>query len=100
MAPRYGLSRRDFLRIAAAGGAAAMVGCGQSAAQSGRAAPPAAGAGQAAPASGAPPAASSGPIKIGASISATGSYGRTGLYQQEAYQLWEKQVNARGGLLG
>jgi branched-chain amino acid transport system substrate-binding protein len=101
MAPRHGLSRRDFLRIAAAGGAAAMVGCSQSAAQTGRPAQPAASSGQTAPASGAPPAASSsGPIKIGASISATGSYGRTGLYQQEAYQLWEKQVNARGGLLG
>src|SRR5262249_1318496 len=101
MAPRHGLSRRDFLRIAAAGGAAAMVGCGQSAAQTGRPAPPAARRGQPAPASGAPPAASSsGPVKIGASISATGTYGRTGLYQQEAYQLWEKQVNARGGLLG
>src|SRR5579875_3076387 len=98
MTRRSGLSRRDFLRIAAgAGGAAALAACGPSAAQTGRA-----GGGQPA-ASGAAGAASgstSGPIKIGASIAATGSYGRTGLYQQEAYQLWEKQVNARGGLLG
>lgn len=40
------------------------------------------------------------PIRIGASVSTTGSNGRTGLYQQEAYQLWEAQKNASGGLLG
>ncbi|MGI8643212.1 MAG: amino acid ABC transporter substrate-binding protein [Thermomicrobiales bacterium] len=40
------------------------------------------------------------PIKIGASVSTTGSNGRTGLYQQEAYLLWESQKNASGGLLG
>jgi branched-chain amino acid transport system substrate-binding protein len=95
VARRSGFTRRDFLRLAAAtGGTLAVGACGQSAAQTGR--------GGAAPSAGSQtaPAASSGPIKIGASIAATGSYGRTGLYQQEAYQLWEKQVNARGGLLG
>src|SRR5829696_4552270 len=40
------------------------------------------------------------PITIGASVSTTGSNGRTGLYQQEAYKLWEAQKNAAGGLLG
>jgi branched-chain amino acid transport system substrate-binding protein len=40
------------------------------------------------------------PIKIGAAVSTTGSNGRTGLYQQEAYQLWEEQKNTAGGLLG
>jgi branched-chain amino acid transport system substrate-binding protein len=40
------------------------------------------------------------PIAIGAAISTTGSNGRTGLYQQEAYLLWEEQKNAAGGLLG
>jgi branched-chain amino acid transport system substrate-binding protein len=40
------------------------------------------------------------PIRIGASVSTTGTNGRTGLYQQEAYQLWEAQKNASGGLLG
>ncbi|CAN5676434.1 MAG: amino acid ABC transporter substrate-binding protein [Chloroflexota bacterium] len=40
------------------------------------------------------------PILIGASVSTTGSNGRTGLYQQEAYLLWEAQKNASGGLLG
>jgi branched-chain amino acid transport system substrate-binding protein len=40
------------------------------------------------------------PILIGAAVSTTGSNGRTGLYQQEAYQLWEEQKNASGGLLG
>lgn len=50
---------------------------------------------------GTPAAAPSGdPIRIGASVSTTGSNGRTGLYQQEAYQLWQDQKNAAGGLLG
>jgi branched-chain amino acid transport system substrate-binding protein len=40
------------------------------------------------------------PITIGAAVSTTGSNGRTGLYQQEAYLLWEEQKNASGGLLG
>jgi branched-chain amino acid transport system substrate-binding protein len=40
------------------------------------------------------------PILIGAAVSTTGSNGRTGLYQQEAYLLWEEQKNASGGLLG
>ena len=40
------------------------------------------------------------PIKIGAAVSTTGSNGRTGLYQQEAYQLWEEQKNTAGGVLG
>jgi branched-chain amino acid transport system substrate-binding protein len=39
-------------------------------------------------------------IAIGAAVSTTGSNGRTGLYQQEAYLLWEEQKNASGGLLG
>ena len=47
---------------------------------------------------GAPP--SGEPITIGAAVSTTGSNGRTGLYQQEAYLLWEEQKNASGGLLG
>src|SRR5581483_3034389 len=100
MGGRDGLSRRDFLRLAAgAGGVVAIAGCGQSAAQTGRGSQPA--AGQPAPAAGqSGGAASSAPIKVGASISTTGSNARTGLYQQEAYLLWEKQINARGGLLG
>jgi len=40
------------------------------------------------------------PIRIGASVSTTGTNGRTGLYQQEAYLLWEAQKNASGGVLG
>ncbi len=40
------------------------------------------------------------PIRIGASVSTSGPNGRTGLYQQEAYKLWEAQKNAAGGLLG
>ncbi|MDP9363342.1 MAG: amino acid ABC transporter substrate-binding protein, partial [Chloroflexota bacterium] len=50
---------------------------------------------------GSPAAAPSGePIRIGASVSTTGSNGRTGLYQKEAYELWQEQKNAAGGLLG
>ncbi|NDE76842.1 MAG: ABC transporter substrate-binding protein, partial [Proteobacteria bacterium] len=45
-------------------------------------------------------AAKGAPVKIGASVSTTGSNGKTGQYQVEAYQLWAEQINARGGLLG
>ncbi len=88
------LSRREILQRAAAVGlsvplAAALLGAG------------AAGAQEATP-SGTPtaPPPSGPPIKIGASVSTTGSNGRTGLYQQEAFRLWEAQKNASGGLLG
>src|SRR5690554_4581537 len=40
------------------------------------------------------------PIRIGVAISTSGSNGKPGLYQQEAYLLWEAQKNATGGLLG
>ena len=36
------------------------------------------------------------PLKIGASISTTGTYSKPGKYTQEGYLLWEKQVNERG----
>lgn len=39
-------------------------------------------------------------IRIGSSISSSGSNARTGQYQLEAYKLWEAQKNAAGGLLG
>jgi len=40
------------------------------------------------------------PVRIGASVSATGSNGNIGRYQKEAYELWVEMVNQRGGLLG
>jgi len=40
------------------------------------------------------------PIRIGASISLTGSYAKPGRYGHEGYQLCEKELNAKGGLLG
>ena len=46
------------------------------------------------------PAAAQGPIRIGASLSLTGTYAKPGKYQHEGYQLCAKDVNARGGLLG
>jgi branched-chain amino acid transport system substrate-binding protein len=45
-------------------------------------------------------ATSGNPIAIGVAISATGSNGDTGTYQQQGYQLWQDNINARGGLLG
>jgi branched-chain amino acid transport system substrate-binding protein len=46
------------------------------------------------------PATAQGPIKVGASLSLTGTYAQPGRYQHEGYQLCEKDLNARGGLLG
>ncbi len=41
-----------------------------------------------------------GPIRIGASLSITGTYAKLGKNQHEGYKLCEKDVNAKGGLLG
>jgi branched-chain amino acid transport system substrate-binding protein len=41
-----------------------------------------------------------GPIRIGASLSLTGTYAKLGNYQHEGYRLCQKDLNARGGLLG
>jgi branched-chain amino acid transport system substrate-binding protein len=46
------------------------------------------------------PVAAQGPIRIGASLSLTGTYAKPGKYQQEGYQLCAKALNAKGGLLG
>ena len=40
------------------------------------------------------------PIKIGASLSLTGTYAQPGTYQKEGYELCADHVNAKGGLLG
>jgi branched-chain amino acid transport system substrate-binding protein len=87
-------SRREVVRRAAALGLAApLVATGLTQRQQGAAV-----ATQNATPVAAPP--SGEPITIGAAVSTTGSNGRTGLYQQEAYLLWEEQKNASGGLLG
>lgn len=39
-------------------------------------------------------------IRIGASLSLTGRYDRTGKEEQNGYKLWEEQINAKGGVLG
>ena len=49
---------------------------------------------------GALPAAAQAPIKIGASISMTGTYAKPGLYQKEGYELCVQEANDKGGLLG
>ena len=71
-----------------AGGAAALAlaGCGQ--------------AGGGPSGAGSAGGADKSPAVIGAAVSATGSNGKTGEYQTEAYKLWEELVNQRGGLLG
>ena len=46
------------------------------------------------------PAAAQGPIRIGASLSLTGTYAKLGKNQHEGYQLCIKELNAKGGLLG
>src|SRR5258706_6991 len=47
-----------------------------------------------------PAAAQQGPIRIGASLSLTGSYAKLGSNQHEGYKLCERDLNAKGGLLG
>src|SRR2546428_4550265 len=46
------------------------------------------------------PAEAQGPIRIGASLSLTGTYAKLGNYQHEGYKLCAKQANERAGLLG
>ena len=46
------------------------------------------------------PGEAQGPIRIGASLSLTGTYAKLGRNQHEGYKLCEKDLNAKGGLLG
>src|SRR5919108_2866411 len=46
------------------------------------------------------PAGAQGPIRIGASLSLTGTYAEPGRFQSEGYKLCEKDLNAKGGVLG
>jgi branched-chain amino acid transport system substrate-binding protein len=46
------------------------------------------------------PASAQGPIRVGASLSLTGTYAQPGTYQKEGYELCADHVNAKGGLLG
>lgn len=46
------------------------------------------------------PAVAQTPIKIGASMSVTGSYAKPGTYQKEGYDVCIDELNAKGGLLG
>jgi branched-chain amino acid transport system substrate-binding protein len=46
------------------------------------------------------PATAQAPIRIGASLSLTGTYAKLGKNQHEGYQLCERELNAKGGLLG
>src|SRR5215207_4640224 len=45
-------------------------------------------------------ASAQGPVRIGASLSLTGTYAKLGKNQHEGYQLCQKDLNAKGGLLG
>src|SRR5215470_14674031 len=40
------------------------------------------------------------PIKIGASLPLTGDFSEPGKAAQQGYQVWEKMINDKGGLLG
>ena len=40
------------------------------------------------------------PLKIGASLSLTGTYAKPGTYQKEGYEICADELNAKGGLLG
>jgi branched-chain amino acid transport system substrate-binding protein len=51
-------------------------------------------------ASATPSASSTGPLTIGASLSLTGDFSVDGQAFKKGYQLWVKDVNAHGGLLG
>jgi len=46
------------------------------------------------------PADAQGPVRIGASLSLTGTYAKLGKNQHEGYQLCIKDLNARGGVRG
>ncbi len=46
------------------------------------------------------PGRSAGPITIGASLPETGQFSADGLAFEKGYELWARDVNARGGLLG
>ena len=46
------------------------------------------------------PAAAQTPIKLGASMSVTGTYAKPGSYQKEGYDVCIDELNAKGGLLG
>src|SRR5262245_53349101 len=46
------------------------------------------------------PAFAQGPIRIGASLSLTGTYAEPGTFQSEGYKICERDLNAKGGLLG
>jgi len=50
--------------------------------------------------SAAPTQMSAGPIKIGISLSLSGDFSDPGKFAQQGYKLWEKTVNAKGGVLG
>jgi branched-chain amino acid transport system substrate-binding protein len=45
-------------------------------------------------------ASSGAPITIGASLSLTGDFSSDGLAYQKGYELWARDVNAKGGILG
>ena len=46
------------------------------------------------------PGNSTGPITIGASLSLTGDFSADGQAFEKGYKMWDKDINAHGGLLG
>jgi branched-chain amino acid transport system substrate-binding protein len=58
------------------------------------------GGGSSSPSAGATGPSSTGPITIGASLSLHGGFSADGVAFQQGYELWAKDVNAHGGILG
>jgi branched-chain amino acid transport system substrate-binding protein len=58
------------------------------------------GGGSSSPTAGMSAPADTGPITIGASLSLTGGFQADGVAFQKGYELWAKDVNAHGGILG
>ena len=56
--------------------------------------------GSSSPSAGASAPADTGPITIGASLSLTGGFAADGIAFHKGYELWAKDVNAHGGILG
>src|SRR4051812_32318187 len=46
------------------------------------------------------PADTSKPVVIGVSLPLTGDFSQPGTEARRGYEVWQKQINARGGLLG
>jgi branched-chain amino acid transport system substrate-binding protein len=89
-----------FSKNAVTLGAVAALSVGVLAACSGNSSSTSSGTSSTASASTAASAGGTGPITIGISLSLTGDFSADGLAFQQGYELWAKDVNAAGGIMG